>query len=93
MSALLERVQKRKQTVEDREELDIVFGLQAEAIVEALEADGKERLAVGDQRTCVQQVHGDSHIQCGTCSMCLEQKVLRDLAEALGVGTGGEDGD
>lgn len=65
--------------------LDKTFAGRAEAIVEALEAPGKERQAAKDQRTCIQQVQGDSHIQCGTCSLCLERKVLRDLAEALEV--------
>lgn len=44
--------------------------------VDALEAEKKARLATGWQSTCDQQVHGDSHIQCGKCFICLERKAL-----------------
>lgn len=44
--------------------------------VEALGAEKGARLATGRQSTCEKQVHGDSHIQCGKCFICLERTAL-----------------
>ncbi len=54
------------------------FGL----VLEALESAREARLATGRQSTCSQQVHGDSHIQCGRCFICLERKALATVREA-----------
>jgi hypothetical protein len=50
-------------------------------MAEALEAEKEARLATGRQSTCDKQVHGDSHIECGKCFICLERKALAALKE------------
>ena len=48
-----------------------------EALVVALLAARKARLATDNrQRECVKQAHGDSHMRCGKCFLCLERTAL-----------------
>ncbi len=53
-------------------------------LARVLRAARKARLATDDwQRKCVKQAHGDSHMRCGKCFLCLERKALACWDEAL----------
>lgn len=52
-------------------------------LVAALAQAASEQRASTDQRTCIEQVHGDNHAYCGTCSLCLRKKALTTLKAAL----------
>ena len=52
--------------------------------VKALREAQKARLATDDwQRKCVKQAHGDSHIRCGKCFLCLERKAISELCDMM----------
>lgn len=44
--------------------------------IQALIAIRAARLATGWQSSCVKQVHGDLHIKCGECFICLERTAI-----------------
>ena len=53
-------------------------------LARALRAVQRARLTTDDwQRKCVKQAHGDSHMRCGECFLCLERKALARWDEAL----------